>query len=267
MDWSLVLASQGIEADLVEDEFGYFLLVDEEDYAAARSALRAYERENPRGRRVEVGPDLRLKLHFGAVVWALFLVFLYWRQSTVPGMEEAWLMMGGKFVSGEWWRPLTAIGLHQDIAHLASNLTFGILFLTLAMEAYGVWIATLLSLAAGVFGNLLGCLVYPPDVSSLGASGMVMGALGMLGAYSALWRWRQEARFGAALRGALAAALMLALIGFSPQSDMVAHVGGFLFGAGAGAVWLATKRKTRRREQDNRHANAVSPQPRRRARV
>jgi hypothetical protein len=74
----------------------------------------------------------------------------------------------------------------------------------------------------------------------LGASGMVMGALGLLTVQS-LGAWRHP---GAARRsilaGVLAGILLFVLFGLSPRSDVVAHAGGFLagLGCGVGLNWL-----------------------------
>jgi membrane associated rhomboid family serine protease len=73
--------------------------------------------------------------------------------------------------------------------------------------------------------------MYSEPHQSLGASGMVMGALGMLTVQSfSFWR---KYPFGRRLffRAFAAGALVLALIGFSPGSDIAAHVGGFIAGA------------------------------------
>ncbi len=237
MDWSLVLASQDIGAEMIEDESGYSLAVREEDYPAACEALRDYARENPALDGARPSPSHRLSLHPGSIVWAGLMVLLFVRAAAHPELKDWGVMDRERFLAGEWWRPLTAMGLHADAAHLISNLTFGVIFLGLAMSAYGLWPALLISIAAGAMGNLLGLLAYPPPYSSLGASGMVMAALGLLAAFAVHARPAQEMRGTAVFRGVGAAVLMLVLIGFSPQSDIVAHLGGFFFGVIGGLLW------------------------------
>jgi membrane associated rhomboid family serine protease len=84
---------------------------------------------------------------------------------------------------------------------------------------------------SGVAGNITGILIYPEHHQALGASGMVMGALGLLATESlASWRNFPYSR-KIFLRALAAAVLVLVLIGFSPGTDIVAHIGGFVAGA------------------------------------
>jgi membrane associated rhomboid family serine protease len=94
------------------------------------------------------------------------------------------------------------------------------------------------SFLAGVGGNLAGLMLYPKNHLGLGASGMVMGALGLLAA-----QWLTLLRNGLtprqlAVRGVLSACFLLVLLGFSPREnvDVLAHVAGFVSGLGIGAV-------------------------------
>ena len=72
--------------------------------------------------------------------------------------------------------------------------------------------------------------VYTQHYYGLGASGMVMGALGLLAIIPPENGWNRQAGLGIVLRGIGATFLTLVLIGFSPESDVVAHVGGYLCG-------------------------------------
>jgi membrane associated rhomboid family serine protease len=94
---------------------------------------------------------------------------------------------------------------------------------------------------AGAAGNWASLMVHSDDSQSLGASGMVTGALGMLSVQSfSLWRKYPDAR-GLILRGAAAGFLILVLIGFSEGSDIVAHIGGFFAGAAIGLALNAAR--------------------------
>jgi len=241
MDWSLVLASQEIDAEIAGDDSGYSLLVREEDYLAACRALEEYDRENERSRESQLHPVTPLALHPGAFLWAVLMLFFFAVTEPRPELKDWGIMDHERFLAGEWWRPITAVGLHQDAAHLLSNLTFGVIFLGLSMTAYGFWPALIISLAAGVSGNLLGLLVYPPPFRSLGSSGMVMAALGLLAAFGVKTGSVHKSPRATTFRAVGAAVLMLVLIGFSPQADVVAHVGGFILGAIGGFLWLALR--------------------------
>jgi rhomboid protease GluP len=154
MDWSLVLASQGIESEIAREESGYSLLVREEEYSAAIQSLLEYSRENPARRsRRRGGPPLPLKLHPtfhpAAWLWGVLMVILYVLEETQPAFKELGLMDSRRVAEGEWWRPFTAMGLHEDAAHLVSNLTFGVIFLGVAMNVFKAGPALLLSSLAG----------------------------------------------------------------------------------------------------------------------
>ena len=106
------------------------------------------------------------------------------------------------------------------------------------MAAWGPGIGFLVSFLAGIAGNGVGLCLYSEMHRGLGASGMVMGSLGLLAA-----QWLAHVRHGIsprqlAVRGVLSGCLLLVLIGLSPEKnvDLLAHVTGFLTGLVLGAV-------------------------------
>jgi rhomboid protease GluP len=139
-------------------------------------------------------------------------------------------------LQGEWWRPFTAVCLHGSAGHLAANLTTGFLLLGLAMARYGCGAALLATYVAGVLGNLTGLALYDQPYRGLGASGMITAALGMISVQSLpLWRKGPMAtRY--VLSGVMGGVMLLALVGSDPASDLIAHAGGFVFGAILGAL-------------------------------
>ena len=137
---------------------------------------------------------------------------------------------------GQWWRLFTAIWLHADLGHLTSNVVFGFLLLGLSMGRYGTGAALLAAYFAGVAGNIGTLLVFTDDRAGLGASGMVMGSLGLVAAQSiSLWR---ESPHGAKyiLSGIAGGIMLFALLGLTPGTNIVAHLGGFIVGLLLGAL-------------------------------
>jgi membrane associated rhomboid family serine protease len=246
MDWGLVLASQEIEAMIARTEEGWALVVEERDYQRAQAALQQYRVENRGWRWKQQLPGSGLVFHWGALVWvAALAAFYYWTMAAFPQLQSAGMMDNRRVAAGEWWRVFTAITLHEDLSHLAANAATGFLLLGLAMARYGPAVALLAAFLAGAAGNGLSLVIHSDAGRSLGASGMVTGALGMLSVHSfSLWRKYRAAR-GLLARGAVAGFLILVLIGFAPGSDIAAHLGGFLAGAVIGlalnaappAVW------------------------------
>jgi membrane associated rhomboid family serine protease len=259
MDWSLVLVSQGIE-NIIEgasEEHGWQLLVAPGDCGRALQALRQYRLENRNRIWVQPLPWTGLIFDWRSVVWFAVLAALFLVSEAHAGLREAGSMDNAAVGAGQWWRLFTATMLHIDAPHLIANTIAGVLLLGLAMGSYGAGVGLLAAYLAGAGGNVAGWILYGADHRGLGASGMVMGALGLLTV-----QWLALLREGAqahrlAARGVLAGILLLVLWGMNPASDVIAHVGGFCTGAllGAGMIWVPEK--TRDSLAVNRSAELV----------
>lgn len=239
MDWSLVLLSQGIESIVVRDpESGQWQLrVLPAQVAEAVSTLRLYERENRAWPLRQALPWPGFAFDWTVLAWAGVMVLLFALQSR-PGspMEAAGICNAGLVRTGEWWRAMTATTLHADVGHLSMNLAFGVFLLGIAMGRFGSGLTLLTTAVCGALANLLTALWRPDQASGLGASGVVMAALGLLAADTAVqyWRHRQPPRL--IVEGLLAGILLFVLVGMSPTSDVPAHAGGFLAGLLFGAL-------------------------------
>ena len=234
-DWSVVLLSQGIESVMQpgSEPGQWSLAVDPENYTRALRTLRVYIAENKRPIWVQPVPwSGGLVFDWRSLVWFLMLAILFQVETLRPiGMVDS-----TKISAGEWWRFFTATMLHGDVPHLISNCTIGVVFLGLAMAQYGSGIALLSAFLSGAAANVVSYFIYHHPYRALGASGMVMAALGMLAAHS-IWLWRTEKPVGpVVLRSVLGGLLLLVLVGFDPGSDVLAHVSGFLIGALCGAT-------------------------------
>jgi membrane associated rhomboid family serine protease len=241
MDWSLVLVSQGIESSIEQtaDGTGWVLLVSPGDLHSALSAIHHYRLENRRWgwRRQFLRPGLLFD--WSSLAWVFLLFVFYWADAA-SGFRPVGTVDSSAISQGQWWRLFTAIWLHADLAHLAANATFGLVLSGLAMGRFGPGAGLLAAYLAGAAGNGLACLLDTDPHHSLGASGMVMGCLGLLGA-QAFWLWRSgqpERRH--LLTGAAAGLMLFILLGLTPGTDILAHTGGFgcgcLFGAGLGFI-------------------------------
>src|SRR5581483_3365473 len=133
-----------------------------------------------------------------------------------------------------------------DLAHLASNAIFGVVLLGLTMGRYGTGVGLLAAYLAGAGGNLLSWLLSTRPHLGLGASGMVMGCLGLL-AVQSVSLWRRTSRAGQEFLGGLLSGVMLfVLLGLAPGTDVMAHFGGFVSGLLLGGVlagWIRQLRK------------------------
>lgn len=239
MDWSLALLSQGIESAVQPDvdQARWNVVVDAAQYRESLQVLRLYITENRRRIWVQKLPWSQLVFDWRGTAWFTLLAILFVLvQNGFSAVDEKGVMSNGAVRAGQWWRLFTATMLHSDLPHLLSNVTIGIVFLGLAMAIYGPGLALLASFLSGVAGNVAGLLFYPHPYLGRGASGMVMGALGMLAAHT-FWLIRERHPDRSLLvRSILGAVLLLVLLGFDPASDIIAHVGGFVAGLGFGAL-------------------------------
>lgn len=233
MDWGLVLASQGIDTTIEKDHENqkYILIVSDSDYDRAIEQIRLYQIENRRRKIIQL-LDLPADLfNWSSFAWAIVIIIFYVLQTNANfDLTSAGQMHKNAVLRGEWWRLFTAISLHKDIAHLACNATVGFIFIGFAMVHYGVGLCLLLSVASGAFGNFIGILLREGDYYGLGASGMVMGALGLLAGAGWFMTYTSDHYKAINKKRAIAGFLLFILLGMNPGSDVQAHAGGFLSG-------------------------------------
>jgi membrane associated rhomboid family serine protease len=236
---------RAMEAVIDNSHEGWVLLVEWRDFDRAQAAVRQYQLENRGWQWRQPLPETGLLFHWGSVGWvAAIAVVYYWSAVRFPGIRSAGILDSDKVRQGQWWRVWTAITLHENMPHLMANASIGFILMGLAMARYGAGVGLLAAFLAGAVGNVAGLLVYSQPHQGLGASGMVMGALGLVTVQSfSFWRkYRLGRRFF--FRAFAAGFMILALIGFSPDSDVVAHAGGFIAGAifGCGLGCAASER-------------------------
>lgn len=240
---SLVLTARGIEHWRVSDGSGLFLLiVRAREAERAGDEIRAYQSERAVPQPPAPPP---LREHPGAWIGvagyaSVLMVFAILTEQAVLGVDwrRAGMLVARDVIGAEWWRAITALTLHSDTAHLASNLAFGGFFGFFLGRYFGPGVAWLAILLAGFIGNALNAAIQPGDHRSIGASTAVFGALGLLTAYT----WRRGPGHGS-LRARLAPIVAgIALLAFTgtggERTDVFAHLTGFAAGFGLGALLL-----------------------------
>lgn len=138
-------------------------------------------------------------------------------------------------LGGEVWRLLTAPLLHVRPSHLYWNLT-ALYALGQIVEAHSPkrWLPAIFTVSA-IVGSVFS-LVLPPDKTSVGASGGILGLAGFLCVLVYRRDWEFPAGFFKAVLLMIALNAGLGLLGFT-FIDNAAHLGGFLAGLLLG-VWL-----------------------------
>src|SRR5688572_18991620 len=170
MEWSLVLASQGIETTIQEvAETGSFqLVIPGKDATRAFENLRLYRKENRKVHWEQAVPGTLLFFHWGILGWTLWMLLAFYLINPTPYITTG-RMEGAAVYEGQWWRLFTAVSLHADEAHLAANVVIGSLLFGLAMAQYGAGTALLAGLLSGAAGNLSALMIHGETHASLGA--------------------------------------------------------------------------------------------------
>ena len=257
MDWSLVLTSQGISSSLIRSEgegITWGLSVSREEHSAALEAIRLYQLENRGWNWRQKIPRTELVFHWGTLLWCAALVFLFLLEEIrgVP-LRQLGMVDSSAIHNGQWWRWFTAVWLHASPEHLASNVSIGFVLLGLAMGSLGPGWGILGSFLAGTVGNILCTLILAAPHRSLGASGMIMGMLGLMSAQQTF-----DPQSGSRIRSGLAAgACLFILLGLSPESNVLAHFGGFVAGVGLGMIYRWTPHSYREGNTSNLVAIAL----------
>ncbi len=116
------------------------------------------------------------------VLFALFLIGVFIGQNAIPNLKELGMNSSdGVFIQGEWWRIVTAVTLHADVAHLAGNLLGISLFTYLCCRYMGNGLAWFLIISVASLSNLTNAYIRLGDpFFSLGASTAVFASLGLL---------------------------------------------------------------------------------------
>ncbi len=239
MDCSLALTSQEIDNEIRRDSDPgetYHLTVAEGDFTLAEETVRRFREENQRWGWGKALVHSRLSFRWAGLIWCLVLGAFAYLPLLRPGILEGGILNSALVFDGEWWRVLTATMLHRDVAHLFSNLSAGLFLFGLVMGRFGVGVGLLSIVITGVGGNLFGLAFHTDPYRGLGASGAVMGALGMLGPH-AVGLVRENRRAGRlVVSGILGVVMLFILFGTSPQSDVIAHLGGFVSGGAFGVL-------------------------------
>jgi len=246
-EFALVLASQTIDSSIFWDGSRWVLGVAPGDVAAARRELTAYAAElvaRERGRRAPVTASASGRPWPGV---GIYLAVILGMALLAPDLRFGvdWLAAGrvdgARVAAGEWWRPLTALTLHADAAHLLGNAFFGSFFGFAVARYLGGGFGWLLIVVCGALGNLANAYLGGAEHRSIGASTAVFAALGILSAYC----WRHGFPAGASRRERLAPVVAgIGLLAFTGtggvNTDIGAHLLGFVAGFGGGLMIAKT---------------------------
>ena len=241
--WSLVLESRFIVSRVERGETGWQLLVPGPKLEAACYELHRFVEENRNW--PPFLPPVRPMIENTLPTLSVLILLATFHNLTgldlsILGHSHVdWIEIGNAHTSqildGQWWRLVTALTLHVDWLHLLSNLAIGGFFVVHLCRDLGSGLAWSLLLGCGMLGNLANAQVQLPSHSSVGSSTAVFAAVGILGAISMV-RYRHHLRRRWPLPVAAALSLLALLGTEGKQTDLGAHLFGFLFGFSLGLV-------------------------------
>ena len=240
-EYSLLLDSLSIANNAVFKWNSWQIEVDFSNYEKAKSEISAYEKSG----RIEKIHNKFAHIRFQKVDWicfcatllllAAFHVFIY--EYDHLELIKAGRSSAAAITEGEFFRAVTALTLHGDYKHLFSNILFGGIVLWALSTMTGTGFALLFALFTGFAGNVMNAFFYGSAHNSIGASTSVFGVIGVLAGLQFFDSFREKKLgrwipFGAALG-------LLAMLGSSEKSDVLAHLFGFAAGLPAGTIFGA----------------------------
>jgi membrane associated rhomboid family serine protease len=231
-EWGLVLSAMNIPHKLKINGSKASIEVNEgyEDEAAGQIEL--YEEENKfEETAVKASPSPIVPVLAIFTSLFIFQTILYRTSS-----YDLWVKVGDSsnldIRNGELWRVFTALTLHAGFAHFLSNAFMGGVVFYGLFSIFGSGPGLFLAVMAGAAGNMATALIIPAEYHSIGASGAIFGAFGILAADRMISPkgglkkpdWKPAA----------AALVFLGLFGTSGGSDIIGHlmslVAGFCLG-------------------------------------
>jgi membrane associated rhomboid family serine protease len=249
---ALVLIARDVPFQRRAGADGWELWVPLTKAPEAAAELTLYRHENAR----EIGSRPLAEIGDGRFGVAAYLATLLAAFVALHGdlFYLDWLGSGrleaGAVLAGEWWRAVTALTLHIELAHLLGNLAFGSFFGYFVGRYLGTGVGWLAVVLAASMANVLNAWVEPPTHRSIGASTAVFAMLGMLAAYT--WRrgFLRHTPWRARIAPIVAGLGLLAFTGTAGENtDLGAHLFGFVVGICAGlalarasASWLCSAR-------------------------
>jgi membrane associated rhomboid family serine protease len=216
---------------------GWELWVPLDQAPAAATELTLYRHEN--ARQIGTRPLEEVAEGRAGAIWYVAVLIAVFFALHVDLLDRDWLTAGrldaGAVLSGEWWRVVTALTVHYELAHLGGNLAFGAFFGYFVGRYLGAGVGWLSVLLAASLANAVNAWVQAPVHFAIGASTAVFAALGLLATYT--WRrgYLRDTPWRSRIAPIVAAIGLLAFTGTGgANTDLGSHLFGFIAGLGAG---------------------------------
>lgn len=244
----LVLASQDIVHLTQKEKENYVILVKDRDRKKAVRSMHLYFKENRFFRirkQIEAFP---LSSFYSVPVFVIMALLTLihvavYRYQVHDGMVLHFGASALYILQDDTFRAITALFLHADGKHLLGNLAGLIIFAAPLLSITGFGSGPFLLLLTGTCGNLINAFAYRTAHLSIGASTAVMGAAGLLVAHQMLSRKHKLSLN--TLMPLISGAVLVSLFSQGENTDVWAHVFGFLSGICCGLFFLPANRLVR----------------------
>ncbi len=184
---------------------------------------------------IKKGPFIAYAAAHPAVSALAGINLFFYLFTLIPAVPSRWLieqMTGVNILiaNGEWWRVITPVFIHNHFHHLLFNSIA--LFLVGSLLEEHIKKTTLLFMyfSSGIFANIITYLFAPVTYVHTGSSGAVFGLFGVFAVFMLYQRLFH--REGEAVGLFILFAFMLTF--FDPDTNVYAHLGGFLWGCVCG---------------------------------
>jgi rhomboid protease GluP len=148
----------------------------------------------------------------------------------------------------DWWRAVTALLVHADLAHFLSNGFSLCIFCFFIYGHFGWVLFPGLTLPAAALVNIFTVMTYPPDVRLVGASGLVYILGGLWLTLYALIQ-RQFSWASRIMRVLGISAMLFFPSKYEPSTSYTAHAYGFFVGIILGLIYFLWNRQSIRNNE------------------
>ena len=238
--YGLVLDAYGLPYSLKNSGSNWEIWVEEGIRERALELIAQYVEENPQVLLPDAQETEAYQRTFTGIWASLILLACHIAVNMSGNAESIFREYGASsrdILNGELYRTVTSLMLHAGYPHLAGNMAGIAIFGTAVCNITGAGAGWLMILLTGIFGNLADAALFRYGHMSIGASTAVFGAVGILASYQLYRKIKipgQKMKAWLPIAGGLA---LLAFLGSGEQSDLAAHLFGFIAGICLGLLW------------------------------
>jgi rhomboid protease GluP len=169
--------------------------------------------------------------------------------STSNNVIYQWGQVNLVVFQGAYWQLFTSMFIHASMVHLVGNMLFLLIFGLRGEEMFSLPEFLGIYLIGGLVGNVLS-LAFGPIFISVGASGAIFSLFGACVIYG-----RRYVR--QSILGALVYAFFLFFINTGEGVNILAHVGGLVFGLLIG--YLIASRRKPSEQYSFKYSHSIAP--------